>query len=345
MPRHHGFVRSASQASSVAAAVCGVTIGLVLHVATASLPGSAVAAVVGAVVAGAALWGLNSARPGPGGRRPRALRRLVRMVAASLCACAAVATVAVAVLPRLDDPVDLTPPSWPAGQGALPVVLITGLMSQGTGFAPLVRRLQALGVPVLDFNPTTPGIQPFVFEPRSATDHVPQIAAEVLGPAIDAALDRVGRGTDQRVDVVAHSYGGLLARWLVERVPGWAERVDDLVTVATPHGGSEFGFRLTTLPPGVDEWDGVGNDLRPGSPVLRQLGRHAPAGARYTTIAGDPVALRWLRFGHLGFDGAVPTASALLPGAKQRTIPATHGAVLRDRRTVTLIETTITTSP
>ena len=48
----------------------------------------------------------------------------------------------------------------------------------------------------------------------------------------------------------------------------WADRVDDLVMVATPNHGSELGFREATLAPGHDPWDGLAADMRPGSGIF-----------------------------------------------------------------------------
>lgn len=245
------------------------------------------------------------------------------------------------VLPHVGEEVRARPGESGVGEGTFPVVLIAGLASDGSGFGPLVARLQSSGVPVLDLDPTRRGTQPFTFFPKDPSDHVPTIARQQLGPKVRAALALAGRDpATQRIDVVAHSYGGLLARWLVEQ-EGWAPLVDDLVLVATPNRGSEFGFRIATLGEGHEEWDAVGSDIRPGSPTLRALAEREPPGETYTTIGGDPVALRWMRIDGHGFDGTVPAASALLPGAAQQLLPFTHGRLLRSGRAIDLIERTL----
>jgi pimeloyl-ACP methyl ester carboxylesterase len=227
------------------------------------------------------------------------------------------------------------------GEGRFPVVTVAGLASDGAGFAPLLDRLTRDGVPVLDLDGDRPGVQPFTFWPATDDEDVATVAVEQLAPRIRAAAERLGYDPEQqRVDVVAHSYGGLLARRLVEQ-EHWAAHVDDLVTVATPHHGTELGFRLATLGPGHEEWDGVGGDIRPGSATLRRLERREPEGEVYTTIGGDPVALRWLRFGGHGFDGTVPAESALLDGAAQHLFPFTHGRLLRAERVVDLVARTV----
>ena len=272
-----------------------------------------------------------------------------------------------AVLWNLDAPVRTPVGAAGAGKGSFPVVLIAGLHSTGAGFAPLTAALRARGVPLLDFDPQRPGVQPFTYSPASSDDHVPFLAANLLQPAIKRALAVAGFDPEhQVVDVVAHSYGGLLARFLVEH-PGadvdrfspergwygdgtpdvdgdWAARVDDLVLVGTPNHGSELGFRLVTAGPGMGEWDGVGGDIRPDSPFLRRMGKSEPPGEVYTTIGGDPVGLRWLRDGHHGFDGAVPAESPFLAGAANNIFPQTHGKLLSTGRSIQLILETLALS-
>jgi pimeloyl-ACP methyl ester carboxylesterase len=44
------------------------------------------------------------------------------------------------------------------------------------------------------------------------------------------------RYPDRRIDIIAHSMGGLGARWCIQKLNG-AGRVDDLITLGTPHQG------------------------------------------------------------------------------------------------------------
>lgn len=66
--------------------------------------------------------------------------------------------------------------------------------------------------------------------------------------------------------LIGHSLGGLLCRAALAR-GDTAAQTTALITLATPHGG----VRKARWLPG-----GVGVALRPGSPVLRQLGRRVP---------------------------------------------------------------------
>jgi len=58
-----------------------------------------------------------------------------------------------------------------------------------------------------------------------------------------------------RISIVAHSMGGLDARYLISKM-GWHEVVDVLVTVATPHRGSPVAQLLLDQPEPVRDWFG-----------------------------------------------------------------------------------------
>jgi hypothetical protein len=277
----------------------------------------------------------------------RSGRRWPKVLVGILLSMTLAADAAAVALFHLSRP--LRPPIGAAGvgEGPLPVVLVAGVASRGDGFRRLTAALEAAGTPVLDFNATVPGVQPFTFVPADPEQHVPDIAAGVLQPAIKEALTRGGFDPErQHVDVVAHSVGGLLARFLVERVPGWAARVDDLVMVATPNHGSSFGSRLAASEHHA-EWNGVAADFRPGSPFLVDLGSAEPAGEVYTSIGGEAWPLNWLRRdidgdgrSH-GHDGVVPAESPALAGALLAIEPRSHGKLLPDRRVIERITATL----
>ncbi|CAJ59815.1 Putative secreted lipase [Frankia alni ACN14a] len=97
--------------------------------------------------------------------------------------------------------------------------------------------------------------------------------ARVLAAAVTAAA-----GDGGHVHVVAHSLGGLVARYHVQRLGG-DRQVDTLITLATPHGGT----RLAELVPRALPYPLLAQ-LRPGSPLLVELGRPAP-GCRTRFVA------------------------------------------------------------
>lgn len=72
-----------------------------------------------------------------------------------------------------------------------------------------------------------------------------------LADQIVAAFD-----SHERVHILAHSMGGLDARWAMKNVPGFAVRVKTLVAIGTPHRGSP-----------------VADAIRGGNPALL---RHIP---------------------------------------------------------------------
>lgn len=108
-----------------------------------------------------------------------------------------------------------------------------------------------------------------------------------------------------RIDIVAHSMGGLVARDYLEG-PDYAGGVDRLIMVAPPNAGSGWA-RLRTLLSIQEnyslrryqpEWNWTwlvteglgeaGTDLLPGSDFLKQLNsRPRRSGVQYTIIAGN----------------------------------------------------------
>ena len=99
------------------------------------------------------------------------------------------------------------------------------------------------------------------------TQDVGQAALE-LGSVVEKLCDRTGH---ERIHVIGHSLGGLVARYYVQCLGGDV-RVDGLVTLGTPHGGTAWSrFAPRWLPPGS-----IIAQLRPDSPVLVELEQPAP---------------------------------------------------------------------
>lgn len=91
----------------------------------------------------------------------------------------------------------------------------------------------------------------------------PAAGVEDRARALGEAIERLGA---PRVNVVAHSMGGLDARWYVGRLGG-EKRVASLTTIATPHHGTH-----------IADWGSrrVGRAMS-GWPLLRDLGVDAVA--------------------------------------------------------------------
>lgn len=111
--------------------------------------------------------------------------------------------------------------------------------------------------------------------PGSTVDSPEDYAVHVCD-AIRTVRERTGAS---EVDVVAHSMGGLDARYCIEKLDG-AEHVDDLVTLGTPHQGTYVAY-LAYITPG-------GRDMVPGSDFLENLNDgDLAAGVEYTAVWSD----------------------------------------------------------
>ncbi|POX55501.1 lipase [Streptomyces sp. Ru71] len=144
------------------------------------------------------------------------------------------------------DPARLPAPAHP------PVVLLHGFIDNRSVFLLLRRNLAQHGrqrVESLNYSPLTCDIR---------------IAAELLGRHIEEICERTG---SERVDVVGHSLGGLIARYYVQRLAG-DHRVRTLVTLGTPHSGTRVAPLANAHP--------IVRQMRPGSPVLLELAQPAP---------------------------------------------------------------------
>lgn len=127
-----------------------------------------------------------------------------------------------------------------------PVLLVHGLVDNRSIFAVMRRSLRRRGfASVCSWN-----YSPLLRDVARA--------AEDLGAHIERICAQTGH---ERVHVVGHSLGGLIARYHVQR-QGGDRRIDSLVTLGTPHGGSLLAHALPTP---------LVRQLRPGSPVLQEL--------------------------------------------------------------------------
>ncbi len=145
----------------------------------------------------------------------------------------------------------------------IPVVLVHGLVDNRSIFAVMRRSLRRRGfAQVCSWN----------YSPLASD--VARCAAD-LGRHVERVCERTGH---DRVHVVGHSLGGLIARYHVQR-QGGDRRIESLVTLGTPHQGTLLAHVVPT--PMIRQ-------LRPGSPVLRALAGPAPAcRTRVTAIYSD----------------------------------------------------------
>jgi len=132
-----------------------------------------------------------------------------------------------------------------------PILLLHGMVDNRSIFTLLRRQLRRRGfgrVATMNYKIWTSDV-------RSA--------ARQLGATIEAICEQTGY---ERIHVVGHSMGGLIARYYVQRLGGDA-RVHTIVTLGTPHRGTHAARLLPT---------GVCRQLVPGSEVLEELEAPAP---------------------------------------------------------------------
>lgn len=125
-----------------------------------------------------------------------------------------------------------------------PIVLAHGLL----GFAELpvpflptvyywhgiTPALTAQGVRVI-----TPSVPPSASIEERAAKLSADISAQ-LESEPNKGRDGDGEGEERAVNIIAHSMGGLDARYMIAHCPPQNVRVKSLVTIATPHRGSSF---------------------------------------------------------------------------------------------------------
>ncbi len=132
-----------------------------------------------------------------------------------------------------------------------PILLVHGMVDNRSIFALLRRGLRRRGfgrVLALNYSPLS--------------DDVREVA-ERLSALVESLCADTGY---ERVHVIGHSMGGLVARYYVQRLGG-DERVHTLVTLGTPHEGT----RAAALVPHP-----LVRQLRPGSDLIAELAEPAP---------------------------------------------------------------------
>jgi triacylglycerol lipase len=140
-----------------------------------------------------------------------------------------------------------------------PILLVHGMLDNRAIFTVLRRGLRRRGferVFTINYSPLTNDIR---------------AAARDLSGAIEELVARTGY---ERIHLVGHSLGGLIARYYVQRLDG-SQRVHTLVTLGTPHAGTwpAYGLPLQLC-----------RQLRPGSELYTELALPTP-GCRTRFVA------------------------------------------------------------
>lgn len=144
-----------------------------------------------------------------------------------------------------------------------PILLVHGMVDNRSIFTLLRRGLRRRGfgtVVTMNYSPVTNDVR------AAAT----ALAAEVEALVVESGYERV--------HVIGHSLGGLIARYYVQCLGGH-ERVHTLITLGTPHSGT---WPAHLVPAGLCR------QLRPGSDLYAELAAPAPhCGTRFIAYWSD----------------------------------------------------------
>ena len=132
-----------------------------------------------------------------------------------------------------------------------PILLVHGMVDNRSIFTLLRLGLRRRGfgrVTTMNYSPLTTDVR---------------AAAARLAEEVEALVAETGY---ERIHVVGHSMGGLIARYYVTRLGG-DERVHTLVTLGTPHQGTYTAYGWHNQ---------LTRQLRPGSGLMRELDQPVP---------------------------------------------------------------------
>ncbi len=154
------------------------------------------------------------------------------------------------------------------------LVFVHGLAANRSSFLPLQTYLRVLG-----------------HRRQLAVTYRSRGSIEALALGLRRQIDACVRGG--RIDLVAHSMGGLVARFYLQQLGG-ARRVDRLITLATPHRGSHAANFIPAS---------LVRQLLPGSSFLRHLNAlPPPAGVEVTSVvAGRDLLVQPVESSHCPF--------------------------------------------
>jgi pimeloyl-ACP methyl ester carboxylesterase len=148
-----------------------------------------------------------------------------------------------------------------------PILLLHGLVDNRSIFTVLRRALRRRGfgrIWTMNYHVLT---------------HDVRAAAHRLAATVEAICEQTGY---ERIHVIGHSLGGVIARYYVQRMDG-DERVHTLVTLGSPHEGTRAAHLLPR---------GICRQLRPRSEVIAELAEPAPGcRTRFVSFWSDLDAL------------------------------------------------------
>jgi pimeloyl-ACP methyl ester carboxylesterase len=132
-----------------------------------------------------------------------------------------------------------------------PILLVHGMIDNRSIFTLLRLGLRRRGfgrVTTMNYSPLTGDVR---------------TAAAALAEEVEALVVETGY---ERIHIIGHSMGGLIARYYITRLGG-DQRVHTLVTLGTPHQGTYLAYGWPSR---------LCQQLRPGSALMRELEQAVP---------------------------------------------------------------------
>lgn len=183
-----------------------------------------------------------------------------------------------------------------------PVLLVHGIDDTQAVFTSMVQYLRDRGWPVHCID----------LVPHNGDVGLDQLATQIQR-YVESALP-----PKQLLDIVGFSMGGLVSRFYVQRLGG-LQRVQRLVTVASPHNGTWTAYF---------RWNAGAAQMRPGSPFLTELNQSVQ------DLEQVSVTSLWTPFDLM----IVPPPSSRLPVGEEITLPVlAHPLMLTDPRSLSAI--------
>lgn len=181
-----------------------------------------------------------------------------------------------------------------------PILFLHGFTRASSDWITMIERFQADGWP----NST---LFAYNFDENwNISDQASINKATTIKQWVDEIINETG----EKIDLVGHSLGGVISRYYIKFLGG-LERVDDYVSLGSPHHGTNSALQppnafLATLNEGDETPGGVLNDtlgdrVAPFSGVMYN-GTHIPGNISYTSI-------------YSRYDDIVPMNSSQLDGA------------------------------
>jgi triacylglycerol lipase len=186
-----------------------------------------------------------------------------------------------------------------------PILLVHGMVDNRSVFTVLRRALRRRGfrqVVGINYSPLTRDVR---------------LAATQLATRVEGICEASGF---ERIHVIGHSMGGLIARYYVQRLGG-DERVHTLVTLGTPHEGTLPAY----LVPGRRA-----RQLRPDSDLIEELREPAPGcRTRFVGVWSDLDQMIAPKQGARVDHPDLEARNVLVRGVGHMSLPV-HGSAVRE---------------